>query len=246
VLLLTPLTAPDRQVYAIAQGPVVVGGYSIEQNGSVSQKNHPTVGRVPVGAIVERENPNRLELNQLDRIEWLLDHPDFTTAQRFVETIDQELGLHAAFARDEGSVVVMVPPEYEGRAVAFIARVEDLDITVDAPARVVVNEKTGTVVMGADVHIAPVAVAHAGLSIEIQTTNEVSQPAPFGQGQTVVVPESEITVEEEEGRLTMVGGVTIGELVSALNQLGVKPRDLIQILITIRAAGALHAELEVF
>ena len=246
VLQMTVLLAPNRQAYGVAQGPLVIGGYNVEQAGNVTRKNHPTVGRVPMGGVVERENENRLLVNQLDQVEWLLKQPDFTTARRFAEQVNTQLGEGLAIPLDEGTISIKVPDEHRGRTVDFIALIEALDVAIDAPARVLINEKTGTVVMGADVKIAPVAVAHGGLSIEVKRNVEASQPGALATGgSTTLVSNSAIQASEVEGRLTIIEGVTIGELVAALNKMGVKPRDLIQILIAIQAAGALHAELEV-
>jgi len=245
VLQLTPLFAADRQTYAVAQGAMTVGGYSVEQAGNSSRKNHPTVGRVPVGATVERENPNRVAMDELAVIDWLLKNPDFTTAQRFATEVNVQAGTEIARAIDEGTVSVQVPDIYRGREVDFIASIEAIQVDPDVAARVMINERTGTVVMGADVRISPVAVAYGGLSIEVRRTNSVSQPGMFSGGTTEVISNDAIQVTEGEGQLTLIGGVTMGELVNALNKMGVTPRDLIQILISIQASGALHAELEV-
>lgn len=245
ILLITPLSAPNGDMYGWAQGPIVIGGYSASQDGSSARKNHPTVGRVPQGGTVERDNPNRLSLDNLHMVRWLVQDQDLTTATRMADAIDLALEGDWARAVDEGVVQVEVPPLFRGRVVELVSAVEALDVTVDAPARVVINERTGTVVMGADVRISPVAVAHGGLSIEVERSLEASQPMPFGQGDTVVMPESRIVVEEAGGELKVVDGPTIGDLVTALNNMGVGPRDLIQILLTIKAAGAMQAELEV-
>ena len=245
VLQLTPLLGADGEAYALAQGPLVIGGFSVEQSGTVNRKNHTTTGRVPQGATVERENPNRLVLQEQEQINYLLRKPDFTTALRVVEAINGELGGEQAAAVDNGAVAVQIPQEFRGNVVALLASIENIDIEVDIPAKVVINERTGTVVMGAGVRITPVAVAHGGLSIAVSNEPMVSQPNPFGEGQTIRNEQATVEAEESDGKLQLVGGATIGELVDALNQLGVNPRDLVQILVTIKAAGALHAELEV-
>ncbi len=245
VLQLTPLFALDGETYAVAQGPLVIGGFSVEQGGSVSRKNHPTVGRVPAGAMIERETPDRMEFVDTQSLDWMLREPDFTTAQRLAETINTELDAPVAIARDASAVAVNIPDTYAGRIVDFIARVELFEVEPDMPARVTISEKTGTVVMGADVRISSVAVAHGGLSIEVRRRSQVSQPGAFSSGETVVVPDDSIETVESEGQLTIIGGVTLGELVAALNRMGVKPRDLVAILMAIQAAGALHAQLEV-
>ncbi|MBM75743.1 MAG: flagellar biosynthesis protein FlgA [Proteobacteria bacterium] len=245
VLQLTPLMGADGEPYALAQGPLVIGGYSVEQSGTVNRKNHTTTGRVPQGATVERENPNKIVLQEQEQINYLLRKPDFTTALRIVEAINGELGGEQAAAVDNGAVAVQIPQEFKGNVVALLASIENIDIEIDTPAKVVINERTGTVVMGAGVRITPVAVAHGGLSIAVNNEPMVSQPNPFGEGQTIRNEQASVEAEESEGKLQLVGGATIGELVDALNQLGVNPRDLVQILVTIKAAGALHAELEV-
>lgn len=245
VLQPTPLLALDRTVYAIAQGPVVVGGFTVEQGGNISRKNHTTVGRIPSGASVERENPNRVDFSETTTLDWLLKNPDFTTARRLAEVVNVTVGDEIAKALDAGAVQVRIPDDYVGRTVEFIALVEALDVSPDAGARVVINERTGTVVMGDSVRIAPVAVAHGGMSIEIRRSNDASQPGLLSGGQTAVTTNDTIEISEEEGQLKMIEGVTVGALVASLNQMGVTPRDLVQILVSIQTAGALHAELVV-
>ncbi len=243
VLQLTPLYAADGRAYASSQGPLVIGGFSAEAGGESTQKNHPTTGRVPRGAMVELENPNRVHLQEQTAIEWLIHDPDFTTAKRMAEAINESVGSDVASAVDDGNVKMAVPEDDESTVVELLAQIELIEIEMDAPARVVINERTGTVVMGAAVQLSPVAVAHGGLSIEVQRESDVSQPGAFSGGNTVVTRDARVVAEEESGRLTLLEGVTIGQLVGALNGMGVKPRDLIQILLTIKAAGALHAEI---
>lgn len=245
VLQMTPLYASNGQAFASAQGPLVVGGFLVTSGGSSARKNHPTVGNIPMGGTVERENPNRFEIAQAKRIEWLVHEPDFTTAARMSELINDTFDSQIAKAVDGGTVVVDVPQRFADHVTNFVATIESLNVEVDMPARVVVNERTGTVVMGADVTIANVAVAHGGLSIEVALDTDVSQPGAMSGGRTAVTRESQIKVKEAGGELVEIDGVTIGDLVNALNNIGVKPRDLIQILLTIRAAGAMQAELEV-
>ena len=246
VLQLTLLQGPDGEVYATAQGPLVIGGFLAQQGGTSARKNFTNVGRVPQGGIVERENPNALSLDKMAELEWILSDPDFTTAIRLADAINDTFDEDLARARDAGTIAVKVPARYGGRQVELISIIELVDVQVDAPARVAVNERTGTVVMGADVKIEPVAVAHGGLSIQVQQDPQVSQPGALAtRGRTVVARESSVAIDEEAGQLVTVEGATIQDLVTALNALGVKPRDLIQILLTIKAAGALHAELEV-
>jgi len=242
-LLNTPLYGADGRIYAVGAGSVVVGGYAVVAGGDTSRKNHTTVGRVAAGALVEAEVPSTVDYNQNDVVEWVLGEPDFTTAVRVAEAIDGFFEASVARARDGGTVVLKVPEKFRGNFALFASLVEAVEVKVDAPARVVVNERTGTVVMGAEVKIDSVAVAHGGLTIEVMRQQSVSQPNVLAQGETVVVSDSRVSANEEEGELVVVEGVTIGELVSALNSMGVTPRDLITILHAIRAAGALHAEL---
>lgn len=244
-LLMTPLFGTDGEVYAIAQGPLSVGGFSAGGGaGSSVQKNHPTVGRIANGATVERELP--FSIAERGSFEIALDAPDFTTALRVAREINAHFGTPVAQAQDAGTLELQVPEGFGGDVVRFLAEVEAVDVQPDAPARVVLNERTGTVVMGAAVRISRVAISHGSLSVTISATNQVSQPPPFSPGQTVVVENQDVLAVEEEGRLAVVdGSVTINELVRGLNAIGVTPRDLIAILQAIKAAGALSAELEV-
>jgi len=243
VLQLTPLYAADGRAYASSQGPLVIGGFAAEAGGESTRKNHPTTGRVPRGAMVEIDNPHRMNLSSVEHIDWLIHDPDFTTAKRMADAINESLGDKLAMAHDDGMVRMAIPDTDEASTIDVLAQIELVELEVDAPARVVVNERTGTVVMGANVQVAPVAVAHGGLSIEVQQDTDVSQPGALSGGDTVVTRDARIVAEEEEGRLTMLAGVTIGQLVAALNSMGVNPRDLIQIMLTIKAAGALQAEI---
>ena len=246
VLQLTQLLAPNGEAFAVAQGPLSIGGYSMQAGGALSQKNHSTVGIVPMGATVERENPNRLNLLEQTQLDFLLRQPDFTTAKRMADAINTGIGDEIAIAVDQGAIAVKIPQEYRKDVVSFLALVEEIDVTVDTPAKVVFNERTGTVVMGSDVRISNVAVAHGGISIEIRSNQAVSQPNAFSGGTTANVDNSTLQAQEEEGMLTLVGGeVSINDLIEALNKLDVKPRDLGQILQAIKASGALQAELEV-
>jgi flagellar P-ring protein precursor FlgI len=245
MLLLTPLQGPDGQVYALAQGPLSVGGIIASgASGETVQKNHPTVGRVPNGALVEREVPTLLDPASLTLA---LQQADFTTAVRMADAINAAEGPLAR-AVDPSTVVVSVPAQEQPRFMQFVARVEAVTLRVDAPARVVINERTGTVIMGSHLRIATVAVAHGNLTIQIKEDPQVSQPQPFAPkgAQTVVVPKSDVSIKEEKRQLTLVPeGASIGDVVQGLNALGVTPRDLISILQAIRQAGALSAELEI-
>jgi flagellar P-ring protein precursor FlgI len=241
-LLMTPLKGADGNVYAVAQGPVTIGALAFGGKAASVQKNHPTVGRIPGGAIVEREVP--FKLGQQGMLTYELDQADFTTAARMANVINSHFAEHIATAIDSGSLNIQVPSQFRGNAIDFIADLESLAITPDTSAKIVVNEKTGTIVMGEDVRISTVAVSHANLSIIISETASVSQPNPFAQGQTEVVPETSIDVAEEKANLVVMEmGVSIGDVAAALNAIGATPRDLIAIFQAIKAAGALHAEL---
>lgn len=242
-LLMTPLKGPDNSVYAVAQGPLSIGGFSGGGAGASKVKNHPNVGTIPNGAIVEKEVP--VKLNKKNRLDVLLAVQDLTTAKRIADKINET--LQGNFARPEGPSVisVLVPDPYLDRVVELMSRIELLNVNIDTPARVIVNERTGTVVIGENVTISPIALAHGGLTIEINTDFQVSQPQPLalGQAETVVVPKKDVKVEEKKGFLMEVKGATIGALVKALNSLGVTPRDLVAILQAIKASGGLKAEL---
>ncbi len=266
-LLLTPLRGVDRKIYALAQGPISVGGFSVGgAAGGGTTKNHPTVARISRGATIEREIPVPVQGRQ--EIVIALSNPDFTTAVRMRDAINTKFGRHLANTMDSGTLEMQIPKDFRGRVVEMIATLENLQVTPDTVAKVIMNEKTGTVVVGENVKISTVAVAHGNLSIQIKESTMVSQPAPFAPappegatteqfeleagvvtapgGQTVVAPETGVYSQEETNRLLVLGsGSTIGELVRALNAIGVTPRDLITIFQSIKAAGALHAQLEI-
>lgn len=244
-LLLTPLKAVNGQVFAVAQGPVNTGGFAASGAGGSVQKNFPTVGRVIGGALVEREI--KLDFNRRRDLSLSLHRPDFTTANRMTEAINAVFYDKIADAHDAGTVQVKVPAPYIGNIVELVAMIEKLEVTPDEIARVVINERTGTVVMGENVRLSTIAIAHGNLSIVIKESPQVSQPGPFAEvGETVVTPDTDISVEEEAKQLVLMpSGASIGDVVSALNALGVSPRDLIAIFQAIKAAGALQAELEV-
>ncbi len=243
-LVMTPLFAADGEVYAIAQGPLSVGGFAAGGGaGSSVQKNHPTVGRLASGATVERELGYAIH----DKAEFsvALTNPDFTTAMRTADAINHHFRALVATASDPGTITVQVPEAHAPNVVRFMSELEMVDVTPDMPARVVLNERTGTVVMGDLVRIGTVAISHGSLSVTISARNEVSQPLPFSQGETRDVTNEDVEAVEEASSLTIVPGpVTIRELVRGLNSMGVTPRDLISILQAIRASGALSAELE--
>ncbi len=245
ILLQTPLLAQDGNVYAVAQGPVVLGGYSAGNESTGVTVNHPTVGRVPNGASVERTVLTGLP-QTVDTLELVLDRMDFTTVRRVADGINATFGRPIAIAVDGRSVRLSVPADFQTRPVEFMSSIEAVSIDVDTKARVIVNERTGTVIIGSDVTIAPVSIAHGNLSIQIETQFTVSQPAPFSQGQTVVAPEQKVTAQEQKSNfVTLNRGATVDDLIRALNGLGVTPRDTIAILEALKAAGALQAELEV-
>ena len=241
-LLLTPLRGPDGRVYALAQGPVSIGGFGAAGAGAAVQVNHPTVGRVPNGAIVERTVP--VNLNGKEALTLSFRQNDFTTVSRAVSVINAYLRGPFARALDGRTVHLVVPPAYRGRVVALLAEVGNLEVEPDVPARVVIDERTGTVVIGENVRVSRVAIAHGNLSVEIRETPEVVQPQPLAPGETVVVPRTEVEAKEEKARVVVLEeGASIGELVRALNAVGATPRDLIAVLQAIKAAGALQAEL---
>jgi flagellar P-ring protein precursor FlgI len=250
-LLLTPLKGLDGRTYAVAQGPLQVGGYGAEGlSGTRFQKNHLNVGRIPSGALVEQTVPVALGEGEYLMIQ--VNDPDFTTANAVATAINNAGGAlgggaSMAVALTSGEVRVTVPAAARANVASFIGKVEVLEVTPDTAAKVVLNSRTGTVVMGENVRISTVAVAHGALTIEVNEAPAVSQPlAPFTGGTTQVVPQSGVAVTEQGDAMKLVqAGATLGDIVRALNTLGATPRDLIDILQAIKAAGALHAELEV-
>jgi flagellar P-ring protein precursor FlgI len=243
VLLVTPLSAADGQVYAVAQGSVQVGGYEAAAAGSSVRKNTPTAGRVSGGATVERAVAPPLGGGT---VVLGLARPDFTTASRIAEAVNRTLGAGTARALDPASVEVKVPGPAPEDAVALVARVEPIEVDADVRARVVVSERTGTVVAGERVRIRPVAVSHGGLQVSIAAQPVVAQPAPFSQGRTVVAEvATPAATEESRATVALPGTATVDELARALNLLGASSRDLVSILQAMKAAGALEAELEV-
>ncbi len=243
-LLMTPLQGPDNQVYAVAQGPLLVGGFSASAGGASVTKNHPTAGRIPDGALVEREIPGNF--NDRPNLRYSLQEEDFTTAVRVVHSINEELGEQVAKAVDSRTIEVAIPKEFQGRAVELVARLENLNVLLQPRARVVVNEKTGTVILGSDVRVGAISIVQGGLSIVVSSTPLVSQPKPFSQGKTVTATKKDVTaVEEKPKTLSVEPGVSVGKLAEMLNALGVTPRDMVAILQAIKDAGALNAELRI-
>lgn len=239
-LLMTPLRGVDGNVYALAQGALSIGG----AGGNGTTKNHLLVGRISGGATVEKELTNNF--NDKEELLMTLYNPDFTTVSRIVSTINKKSKQKVAKAVDSGALRITVPDSMKGRVTEFIAGIEGLPIVPDNPAKVVVNEKTGTVIIGENVSISTVAVSHGNLTITIRNKKEVSQPPPLSPGQTTVTADKNVEITEEKARVMVLPkGTTIKDLVKALNAIGVTPRDLISIFQSIRAAGALQAELEV-
>ncbi len=257
-LLPTPLYTPDGQLHVIAQGPLSVGGLNLSAEGGNSiQRNHPTVGSIPNGGAVQKSPPPWMfsatqsslsggDSNPFAQLTIVLNEPDFTTVTRMVSAINgefSEVNNPIAHALDASSIKVIVPVSGEG-FVAFVSRLENLMVVPDVQASVVIDERTGTVVVGKDVRITPVAISHGDLNIQIKTEEEASQPPAFSAGETVVLPKEDISVEEEKPEMRVIrGGASIDEVVRALNLIGVSPRDMIIILQAIKKAGALHAKL---
>jgi flagellar P-ring protein precursor FlgI len=244
-LLMTPLKGPDGNVYAVAQGSITTGALAFSGEAASAQKNHPTVGRIPDGGLVEREVPFIME--QKNMLTYELGQADFTTVSRMAGVINSHYAQHLATAVDSGGLTIQVPEQFQGKIIDFIASLESLTVTPDTSAKIVVNERTGTIVMGEEVRISTVAVSHANLSIIISETATVSQPNAFARrGRTEVVPETAIDVVEDQANLVVMEmGVSIGDVANALNAIGASPRDLVAIFQAIKAAGALHAELVV-
>ena len=246
LLVLTSLKGADAQVYGVAQGSVVTGGFLASGNiGNTQTVNHPTAGRIPEGAIIERPAPLP-DLTKTIRLE--LHSMDFTTASRIAETLNKKFGHGKPIAHaDNGRTVsVSVPAVHTADPADFIAQLETVTVETDTPSRVVVNERTGTIVMGKQVHVAPVAIMHGNLSVEVQTQLAVSQPGGFSQGTTQVVPQEKVSAQQEKSRnVVLQDGATVEDLVRGLNAIGSTPRDIIAILQSLRAAGALEAEIEV-
>lgn len=245
-LLVTPLLGADGQVYAVGQGPVSIAGFSASGDAATVTQNIPTTGRISAGAIIERELPFDMQGRTTSRL--ALRNPDFTTARRIAAAINSHLKYPAAVAQNPASVEIKLPPGYSAGLVNLLTDIEQLRIAPDHVARVVIDERSGVIVMGKDVRISTVALAQGNLTIRITETPQVSQPNAFStEGETVVVPRTDILIEDNEGKKLAVlpEGVSLQELVTGLNALGVGPRDIITILQAIKASGALQAEIEV-
>lgn len=244
-LLQTPLYGADRVVYAVAQGPLLLGGFQVESGGTAVKQNAITVGRVPMGGIVERPAP-KANTVEGDTITLQLRSPSFVTASRIAAAINTELGNGVAQAVDGGTIKLQVNDDQKKDPVSLLARIQLLQVDADAPVRVVIDERTGTVVLGAGVQISEVAIAQGGLTVQIQRTPLVSQPNAFGQGTTTTVEQNQVSATVEGGAIQHVrSSANLGEVVQALNMLGAKPRNLIAIFEALRSAGALTADIEV-
>jgi flagellar P-ring protein precursor FlgI len=242
LLLMTPLYGPDGQIYAQAQGPVVLGGYSVQANGNSKTVNHPTTGRIPSGAIVERAVP--LDLDHMRKLSLLLNDPDFRTAELVATSINKTLGRDAAHAEDSRRIQISAQPGED--IPSLLARVESIDVQVFPRARVVVNERTGTIVIGGEVRLQPVSILHGGLVVNVISRTEVSQPGPFSSGTTQVVKQTTVQAQDKPAnRIELREGATVDDLVQSLQQIGATARDIISILQAMKQAGALEADLEV-
>jgi len=244
-LLVTPLLGADGEAYAVAQGPLSVGGFEAQGDAETVTRGVPTAARVPAGGIVEREV--EFDLDDLSLIRLALRNPDFTTAERVAGALNGLIGGGTARAVDSTTVALPVPPAYRGRVAQLLGEIEQLPVEPDISARIVIDERSGIIVVGENVQISRVAVAQGNLTVRVTETPQVSQPNPFADGRTVEVPRTDIQIDDQSGNRMMAlePGVTLRDLVDGLNALGVGPRDLIGILQAIKAAGALQAEIEV-
>jgi flagellar P-ring protein FlgI len=243
-LLVTPLLGADGNVYAVGQGSVAIGGFQAEGDAAKITRGVPTVGRIANGAIIEREID--FALNRLTHVRLALRNADLTTARRIAAAVNDFIGGPTAEPLDPSTVQLTVPAAYRGKVVALLTEVEQLQVEPDLAGKIVIDERSGIIVMGRDVRVSTVAVAQGNLTVTISETPQVSQPAPFSRGQTQVVPRTRIGVQEEGRKLALVKeGMSLQQLVDGLNALGIGPRDLIAILQAIKAAGAIQADIEV-
>lgn len=242
LLLMTPLYGPDGKIYAQAQGPVVLGGYSVVSNGNSRTVNDPTTGRIPSGAIVERSVP--LDLDHMRKIALLLNDPDFRTAELVAKSINNTLGRNAARAADSRRIEITALPTDD--IPDLLARVESIEVQVFPRARVVVNERTGTIVIGGEVRLQPVSILQGGLVVQVTNQTEVSQPGPYSSGTTQVVRQTTVQAQDKAAnRIELREGATVDDLVQSLQQIGATSHDIISILQAMKQAGALEADLEV-
>jgi flagellar P-ring protein precursor FlgI len=244
-LLVTPLLGADGNVYAVGQGSVAIGGFQAEGEAAKIVRGVPTVGRIANGALIEREI--EFNLNKQNQLRMALRNPDFTTAKRIAAAINDFIGVPTAEPLDPGTVGITIPQQYRGNVIALLTEVEQLQVEPDLAAKIVIDERSGIIVMGRDVRVSMVAVAQGNLTVTITETPQVSQPLPFSRGgTTVTVPRTRIGVQEDGKKLALVkDGVSLQQLVDGLNALGIGPRDLIAILQAIKAAGAIQADIEV-
>lgn len=244
MLLLTPLTAPDGQVYAVAQGPLTIGGYAAGARGSTKVSNHPTVGRIPEGALVERDAA--VDLTKFPSLSLLLRDPDFGAAREIADSINREIGGNLAQVVDSRRIEIANVKQSGTDIPGLLARIGDLPVHSHPAAKVIVNERTGTVVMGGAVTLSACAILHGGLSIQVLTELQVSQPAPLSKGETVTVPETSVQAQDSTAQVVQLKeGATVEDLVRGLQTMGATARDIVSILQAIKAAGALQADLEV-
>jgi flagellar P-ring protein FlgI len=243
-LLVTPLLGADGNVYAVAQGSVAISGFQAEGEAAKIVRGVPTVGRIANGAIIEREI--EFALNRLPNVRLALRNADFTTAKRIAAAVNDYLGSKSAEPIDPSTVQLTIPPEFKGNVVAFLTEIEQLQVEPDLAAKIIIDERSGIIVMGRDVRVATVAVAQGNLTVTISESPQVSQPNPQSRGRTVVTPRTGVSVVEDGKKLALVkDGVSLQQLVDGLNGLGIGPRDLIGILQAIKAAGAIEADIEV-
>ena len=243
-LLVTPLLAADGNVYAVAQGSLAIGGFQAEGEAAKITRGVPTVGRIANGALIEREID--FTLNRLGQMRMALRNPDFTTAKRIAAAINDYIGTPSAEPIDQSTVVITVPQKSTANIVSFLTEIEQLQVEPDLPARIVIDERSGVVVIGRDVRVSTVAVAQGNLTVTVSETPEVSQPLPFARGRTRVVPRTSVGVQEDGKKMFVVReGVSLQQVVDGLNAMGIGPRDLITILQAIKAAGAIQADIEV-
>ena len=243
ILLQSPLTGADGKVYAVAQGPISLGGYNVGARGNTQQKNITTTGIVPNGALVEQEVPMELQIN--GKLRWALNSPDFTTASRLAKTINDNIAKGVAKAVDMGLVEVLIPREKMVDAISYIAEIETLPVTPDGLAKVVVNERNGTIVIGEKVKIAKVAVTHGNITIKVSTGSQVSQPNSFSGGRTAIIDQTQTQASEDAGSLVeLPEGTDVGSVVQALNSVGTTPQDIIGVIVAIKEAGALYGDLQ--
>lgn len=243
-LLVTPLLGADGNVYAVGQGSLTIGGFSAEGAAASVTKGVPTNGRIANGALVEREI--EFALNRMPNVRLALRNGDFTTAKRIAAAVNDFLGTKTAEPIDPSTVQLSIPAEFKGNVVALLTEIEQLQVEPDVGAKIIIDERSGIIVIGRDVRVATVAVAQGNLTVTISESPQVSQPAPLSRGQTVVTPNTRVGVQEDGKKLAVVkDGVSLQQLVDGLNGLGIGPRDLIGILQAIKASGAIQADIEV-